>query len=202
MVATPCSLAGDVALDFVNTVEGIRSAAYEETLGAYEDLLRWAEEADIISRRERSSLSRLAVAHPLLAQRALSDAIAMREALHGVLQARLTGAAPKSAELGRLNAMMAAAMSKARLAVSEDRYSWTWSEELVLERPTWPIARAAAELLTSRRLARLRECASETCGWLFLDQSKNRSRRWCDMRGCGNRTKIRRYRARIAREKS
>ncbi|HEV2391667.1 MAG TPA: CGNR zinc finger domain-containing protein [Verrucomicrobiae bacterium] len=41
----------------------------------------------------------------------------------------------------------------------------------------------------------MRLCQGDTCGWLFVDSSKNHSRRWCDMRDCGNRAKARRHRA-------
>jgi predicted RNA-binding Zn ribbon-like protein len=51
----------------------------------------------------------------------------------------------------------------------------------------WLLARSAAELLTSEQLSRVRVCASETCGWLFIDTSKNRTRRWCSMSDCDDR---------------
>ena len=60
----------------------------------------------------------------------------------------------------------------------------------------WPVARSAADLLTSDDLGRVRECAGERCNWLFIDRSKNHSRRWCDMQDCGNVAKVRRYRSR------
>ena len=47
--------------------------------------------------------------------------------------------------------------------------------------------------LTSEELDQVRECAGNTCGWLFVDMSRNHSRHWCDMRDCGNRAKVRRY---------
>lgn len=79
------------------------------------------------------------------------------------------------------------------------RFAWSWADEpLDLEMPLWPIARSAAELLTSpAALPTLRLCASERCAWLFLDTSRNGSRRWCSMRTCGNRAKARRHHARV-----
>jgi len=65
-----------------------------------------------------------------------------------------------------------------------------------LERPLWEIAHSAADLLTSGDQERVKECASTTCEWVFLDKSRNRSRRWCDMSDCGNRAKARRFQAR------
>jgi predicted RNA-binding Zn ribbon-like protein len=56
-----------------------------------------------------------------------------------------------------------------------------------------PVVRAAADLATSAELSRIRECGSDTCFWLFLDRSKNGTRRWCDMKVCGNRAKARRH---------
>jgi predicted RNA-binding Zn ribbon-like protein len=77
---------------------------------------------------------------------------------------------------------------------------WDWrSDPGELERPLWPIAKAALELLTDEQLDRLRQCANPECGWLFLDTSRNRSRRWCDMGSCGNRAKVRRFREREQR---
>jgi predicted RNA-binding Zn ribbon-like protein len=57
----------------------------------------------------------------------------------------------------------------------------------------WPIARAAGDLLASPDLALVRACSSPTCQWLFLDTSKNHHRRWCSMKQCGNRAKVRRF---------
>ena len=59
-----------------------------------------------------------------------------------------------------------------------------------------PVLHSALHLLSSPDLARLRECAAERCGKLYLDHTKNASRRWCDMDTCGNRAKARRHQAR------
>jgi predicted RNA-binding Zn ribbon-like protein len=56
------------------------------------------------------------------------------------------------------------------------------------------VARSAAELLQSEELGRVRRCDGEDCRWLFLDTSRSRNRRWCDMADCGNTAKVRRYR--------
>ena len=66
-----------------------------------------------------------------------------------------------------------------------------------LERVVWPVARSAADLLTSDLLSRVRRCEDDRgCGYLFIDTSRNRSRRWCSMESCGNRAKARRHYAR------
>ena len=74
---------------------------------------------------------------------------------------------------------------------------WEWRGAAArLESPLWPVARAAAALLTSPELARLRQCGGDDCGWLFLDGSRNHSRQWCTMEDCGNLSKVRRFRER------
>jgi predicted RNA-binding Zn ribbon-like protein len=75
-----------------------------------------------------------------------------------------------------------------------DAYRWSWAGDCsCLERPVWQIAHSAADLLASGQLDRVRRCGSDTCEWLFLDGSRNRSRRWCDMSTCGNREKARKH---------
>ena len=78
--------------------------------------------------------------------------------------------------------------------MANNALNWTYTfEERKLDQMLWPIIRSAAELLTSDKLDRVCECPGENCGWLFIDMSRNRSRRWCDMKDCGNRAKARRH---------
>ena len=85
-----------------------------------------------------------------------------------------------------------------------DAYVWAWERGGEdgggpLERPLWPVARSAAELLTSAKLGRVKVCGGEGCGWMFLDESRNASRKWCESRDCGNRERVRQYLARKKR---
>jgi predicted RNA-binding Zn ribbon-like protein len=76
-------------------------------------------------------------------------------------------------------------------------FEWKWAgDEDALDRMVWPVARSAADVLVSDEGSRVRRCAGESCHWFFLDSGRNRSRRWCDMRDCGNRAKARRLNAR------
>jgi predicted RNA-binding Zn ribbon-like protein len=89
------------------------------------------------------------------------------------------------------------ASAETRLVASGRGFTWSLAEEEDdLERPLWLVSRSAAELLASDELERVRRCAGHPCGWLFLDASKNRSRRWCSMASCGSRAKMRRLYAR------
>ena len=106
-----------------------------------------------------------------------------------------SGTAP--ADLAALNAALARAASRLRMVARPDRFEWAWAADSeALDRVLWPVVRSAADLLVSEEAAQVRRCAGDTCDWLLLDTSRNHTRRWCDMRDCGNRAKARRYYAR------
>jgi predicted RNA-binding Zn ribbon-like protein len=129
----------------------------------------------------------------------------LREAIWGVFSALASGEAPREEDLALIGDAAAAGVARSRLVYDRDGASWSLAPEVdELERPLWSIARSATDLLMSPAHARIRECASPTCDWVFLDQSRNRSRRWCDMSDCGNREKARRFqqRKRATRELS
>jgi predicted RNA-binding Zn ribbon-like protein len=120
-----------------------------------------------------------------------------------VLSTTIADEPPDQDALLTLNRELSGALSRLRVApAAGDSYVWTWERDGVdgsrppLERPLWPMARSAAELLTSSKLDRVKVCAGEGCGWMFLDESRNASRRWCDSRDCGNRERVRRHLAR------
>lgn len=189
---------GALSLDFLNTVGGIRSGPHQDKLEAYRDLLEWAVLGGSLTKAEAGRLAARAEREPAAAAEELAKAKAFREALHALLEAHMHGHAPPRGAVARVNAEIGQALSHARLARAGERYVWGWDETEALDAPLWAVARDAGELLTSGPLERLTECASDTCGWFFLDTTKNHSRRWCDMKGCGNRDKVRRYRAKPA----
>ena len=99
------------------------------------------------------------------------------------------------ADVQQINDFALAALRHRKLAQRNRDYRWEWqsSGSDFLDRILWPIAESAAELLTSEARTAIRECEAPDCEWLFLDHSRNRSRRWCDMKSCGNRQKARRH---------
>lgn len=190
-------LGGRLCLDFVNTVSWGGVERRNERLQSYGDLIRWAREAGLLTPTAAARLTRAAEAAPARAARALADAHALREALHQVFAARAAGRAPPSDATATLNRFLGRALGRLRLRAAADGCSWTFPEESdEPDRVLWPVAWSAAELLTSDDAGAIRMCAGERCGWLFLDRSRNRSRRWCDMRVCGNAAKVRRFYAR------
>jgi predicted RNA-binding Zn ribbon-like protein len=190
---------GSVALDFANTLGGMHTAPTHEHLVEYGDLVEFARSAATLSRPEARRLSEEATRQPARAATVLRRAIALREAIWRVFDAFAKSARAEAADFATIHEEELAAIKHARFEQSGSDVADQWSDELSLDRPLWDIARAAAELLRSKvDRARVRECGSDTCEWLFIDRSRNHSRRWCDMNDCGNAAKVRRFRQRRA----
>lgn len=188
---------GSVALDFANTLGGMHTAPTHEHLVEYKDLVEFARSATTLSRPEARRLIEEAARQPARAAAVLRRAIVLREGIWRVFDAFATNARADAADLATIQEEELVALKHARFAQSGSEVAYQWSDELTLDRPLWDIGRAAAELLRSKGdLARVRECGSDTCEWLFIDKSRNHSRRWCDMNDCGNTAKVRRYRQR------
>ena len=183
---------GDVALDFCNSLSPTDG---KDRLFDYARLLEFAQERGVLSSGEARRLRQVAAERPRAADTALQAAVRLRGSLIRLFEAIADGRRPPKVELAVLNAWLPKAMGSLRLSESESCCDWTWAAgEDDLEKPLHPIVRSAAELLTSaERVARVRSCAADDCRWLFVDTSKNRSRRWCDMANCGNRAKARRH---------
>jgi predicted RNA-binding Zn ribbon-like protein len=188
---------GALCLDFVNTVDDRPTRRPKELLHGYQDLIAWGSQAGAVTARQARALETEAARRPREARAALEGARAVRETLFALFFVAAAGGRLPEADLESLNPSLAAALGRLRLAPGRGRGAlWIWPDQPALERIVWGVLRSAADLLTSDDLGRLRECASDTCAWLFLDRSKNRSRRWCDMTVCGNRDKVRRHRQR------
>jgi predicted RNA-binding Zn ribbon-like protein len=189
---------GRLCLDFINTL-GDRPAAqpHGEELHSYADLVMWSEAAGILSGEEAAEYARAAARRPSDADDAFMRVIALREAMYRVFSAVAADTAPPPDDLAALNAAIADAMGHARLVPAEGHFHWEWEHApTALGSMLRVVVWSAAELLTAEELHRVHECAGYDCGWLFLDMSKNGSRRWCSMETCGNRAKARRHRER------
>ncbi|HVC19505.1 MAG TPA: ABATE domain-containing protein [Vicinamibacterales bacterium] len=204
LLAPPFTLTGGaLCLDLANTLDRPAAAAMAgetlagERLREYRDLVCWAEQAGAIPLEAGKRLRAEADRRPGAAESALAGARAFREELYGIFSA-LAGGRPAPAQaLAMLNAALAPAFARRRLTGDEDRFGWQWDfDDRALDGVLAPVVESAASLLTSPDLARVRECEAADCAWLFLDRSRNGSRRWCDMSACGNRAKVRRHYAR------
>jgi predicted RNA-binding Zn ribbon-like protein len=214
-------IGGALCLDFTNTIGWRGGPDSDEKLYDYEDLIVWGRHAGALSERHGRRLLKQAASEPARAWATYQQAIALREALYRAFSSLSSGRSPQPIDVAQINAVVGDAYRHLRLALrpssglaphppsglaprpssglapSGDGFAWQWHEaDGSLELPVWMVARSAAELLTSDSLGRVRECAGEKCDWLFLDASRNRSRRWCDMAACGNRAKAQRNYAR------
>ena len=188
---------GQLALDFTKTLTGRAKAQPIERLTYYDDLVSWGRQAGALTDLDAQRLLREARRRPGRAQAVLERAITLRESLYQVLVAAIARSQPPQPDFERLNLAVADALGHLRLVSTGEGFAWGWDDrEERLGQVVWCVARAAAELLTSDELSRVRMCAEQSCGWLFLDASRNRSRQWCDMKVCGNRAKARRHYAR------
>jgi predicted RNA-binding Zn ribbon-like protein len=129
-------------------------------------------------------------------RKVLSRALELREALYRIFRAAGKGKSPAEGDLAILNSELKASLGRLRIGKDKGGFQWHWKDDaLRLDNPLGPIARSAADLLThGHALEQVGQCHGDNCGWLFVDLSKNHSRRWCDMRDCGNRAKVRRFR--------
>lgn len=193
---------GALCLDFINTRDERPTEQPKELLTSYGDLVRWARQAGAVTRRQGEALEKHAGRRPREALAVLERARSVREKLFALFSDPAAGRRLSGKRIQSLNAPLAAALARQRLAPGKkEGAEWTWSESPDLDRMLWPVLRSAGDLLTSEDLARVRECAADSCAWLFVDRSKNRSRRWCDMTVCGNRDKVRRHRQRRRRSR-
>ena len=185
---------GHPALDFANTVSR-RDSPEKSTdhLTSYEDFVSFARQSNLISSQEAESIRRAAQSDGRATAQAICKAIEFREGLYRVftLLAKEKPATAEDVSLIRRSALEA--LRHRYIARTSRGYQWQWEKASTLERLLWPIAESAAELLVSSDRSRVRECEAPDCAWLFLDTSRNHSRRWCDMKVCGNREKARRH---------
>jgi predicted RNA-binding Zn ribbon-like protein len=209
MMATPSGTGhvfdlsgGRLCLDFANTVSGDRSAGPRERLAGYADLVEWARQAGAIEAGHARLLLAEARRRPQDAEAVHREALLLREALYRVFLEVAEGRAPAEDDLALVSARLAHALAQRRLARGAGACcALSWSDPPdALDAPLWRVVVSASELLTTAAdLGRVRVCGlheTHECSWLFVDQTRARTRRWCSMKDCGNRAKARRHYAR------
>ena len=191
---------GSLCLDFVNTVHCYGCADMGEYLNNYLDLVAWSRHVGTISADDAKTLSHRAVRHPAEAKSVHRRAIELREAIYRIFTISLEDRAEAEGDLAVFNDYLAGALMQSTIVKTDDGFSLeTTGNKKKLDWMLNPVIRSAADLMISKELKQVKKCADPTCGWLFLDTSRNRSRRWCDMRDCGNRAKASRfYRKKVA----
>ncbi|MDA0702023.1 MAG: ABATE domain-containing protein [Proteobacteria bacterium] len=193
----PKYLAGAICLDFANTLSGRMDPAPIERIDSYAALVAWAAQGGLLTEPRAADLLGEARGRLKEAQTAVARAAALRAAIHQAFAARAVGRVPDPDPITDINAALAAAMRHRRLEVEDGRVAWGWEKTPdALDQMLWPVAQSAADVLTASDPVRVKECPGIGCGWLFVDRSKNGSRRWCEMEVCGNRAKARRFKTR------
>jgi predicted RNA-binding Zn ribbon-like protein len=185
---------GALCLDFTNTVHCYGCEDPGEYLNTYQDLVAWSRRVGTISDDEAGMLSLRADRQPSEAKNTHKKAIDLREAIYGIFTIGLKDQSPDREDLAVFNKYLAETMMGSRVVETQDGFRWDMTgNKAKLDWILNPVIRSAADLLLSEEFRRIKKCADPTCGWLFLDISRNRSRRWCDMADCGNRAKASRF---------
>ena len=187
---------GHLALDFANTVSGLQTGSPIERIPAYPELVAFAHQTGVVTAGQAASLLGRGRRDPEAAAGAHGRAVALRDALYRLFAAVARRADPALDDLETLDRELG------RLCIGAD-LSIAWRDPPdTADGFVGAIVHAAVLLLTApAERDRVRLCEAPDCQWLFYDSSRNRSRRWCDMRQCGNRMKARRHYAR-ARERA
>ncbi len=195
---------GNVALDLLNTQNGPAGMeAEDDALRDYGDLIAWGRYVGMLSDTDADRLLRRSRADPEGARIVFERTVETRAYLYDLFSALARGRPPAASDIGRLQRDERDALAHATLVEAGPGYHWSWSADAAnddLARPLWPIIHAALTLLTEGPLDRVKGCAA--CRFHFLDESKNRSRRWCSMDDCGAADKMRKYVARRASVRS
>jgi len=184
----------DLCLAFANTRFWRGRAAPTETLDGVEDLLGWLRTATKLPAETIETADGRFRRHPNEAAAVFAAVIGLREAIYRVFSALAASVPAAEKDLALLNRMLADTPPRRKLAEADGGYVWEAKKrDVSLPALLAPVLWSAADLLTHAGRRRVRRCANDACLWLFIDESKAGTRRWCDMSSCGNRAKSRRH---------
>jgi len=188
-----------ICLGFANTLTWRGSAAPVETLADFAALLAWVQASAALPASAGRELGSWAREHPSRAAEVFAEAIVLREAIYRIANALACGEPIRSRDFAALGRAVAQAPARRQLARAGIGYAWRIELGKVgragIAAPTLlaPVLWSTADLVVGGARRRIRRCANDACLWLFVDASKNGTRRWCDMASCGNRAKARRH---------
>lgn len=190
-------IGGDPALDFVNTVSwGVNHETVgDEKFSDYQSVVEWGRQAGVVSATDAGRLKTRARQNPAAAVRVLRRARALRHALRVVFLGVAAGERPSADQLRVVeDEVRKTPMQLGPCPAGGLDWQWDFTDGGALDGILWPVVWHAVDLLRSPdAIRRVKSCAGDTCGWVFIDESRRGNRRWCDMADCGNRAKVRRY---------
>jgi predicted RNA-binding Zn ribbon-like protein len=190
----PRSVGGHVALDFVNTDVVSQGDRSTDVLRAAGEFLAWCTYAGIASVAPRPA--RLPRAHE---GAFLTRAAELRGAVRSIVEAVAGHQGADPAALATLRSASADAVERAVPALDNGRLVWAW-EPTTPDAVLWELACTSVDLVRAGPTDRIKVCPG--CGFVFLDSTKNGSRRWCSMDDCGKQEKMRRYVAKRAQDRT
>lgn len=193
-------VAGATALDLVNTLDNrfVEGHTPDELLADDEDLIQFLIQGGLLTERKARALKRVPAAEEER-QAVVRKVRALREAIAAIVYAWVDGRKAPAAAVKAIEKIWDQVVGHRSLEDSQTGLTWRWPDVgSHLESPLWLLAEAGLTFLSSPDVVLTRRCANDTCRWLFVDGSKNHTRRWCDMKLCGNRMKARRHQQRQA----
>ena len=191
--ATVVAARRDLCLDFANTLFW-RGSAREETMRGFPDLISWCANSGLLDREAADRIARWSERRADEAAEIFRDAIDAREVIFRILFAIAEGRTPDATDVAALNRALERAPVRRALAYRDGGFGWRMEAAAAQASSILaPVLWSAADLIVGGDRARLRRCANNKCLWLFLDESRNGSRRWCSMQACGNRAKAHRH---------
>ncbi len=184
----------DLALDYANTLCWRGSDPPSEALRKPDDAIDWCATTGGLGGEAVKVLRRSARENPAQADALFAASVSLRETLFRLFSALAAGGEPAAADVAAFNAALALAPGRRQLRRIGPGFVW----QAEMPAPTAaamlaPVLWSAGDLLASARSRRVRQCANAKCLWLFLDDSKSGTRRWCSMSSCGNRAKAHRH---------
>ncbi len=185
---------GRLCFDFVNTVHSRKEPASEvhEYLNSYQALILWSDKTDMIPAERQKKLKALAVENPSQAEAVLQKVIRIREVMYHLFSAMAAGVEPGKKTLQHFNAAIRQMLSRLKFTIGTHQAALSWqNDRLELEEPLWHVLKSAFEVLVQEDTDRIKECGH--CGWLFLDETKNNKRKWCNPHSCGSIVKAKNY---------
>ena len=187
-------IGGHPILDFVNTLDSLyEEFGPSELLNCYADLIRFVAQSELLSSRQLKDLRQSK--NPRKEDEVFQSCLRLRESVAECLYSKMDGRLPKSTSLATLEDFYRQTRLNQFAVWKNGHLDWAWPGSSPVDLPLWILTLIAWELLESSLVRHVKSCGNPTCRWLFLDTSKNHTRRWCDMRVCGNRMKGERFRS-------
>jgi predicted RNA-binding Zn ribbon-like protein len=183
-----------LCINFVNTLSWRGREVPAEGLKSYSDLIKWSRHVGIIIPQDANKLILKADREPAKGKKVLNSAVDLRETIYRIFAAIIESQKPAKEDLAAFNRYLSKTMVLSQIIKTKNGFDWDFNgDKSKIDWVLNPIIRSGADLLVSDELKKLKSCSDPTCGWLFLDISRNQSRRWCDMKDCGNRAKASRF---------